>query len=89
MVLLPRASDQFDNAAACAQAGVARVVPPEALDSGAIATEVQRLLEDRSYRDVAARLRAEIEAMPPPTAVVPRLEQLVGEKRSAGSLSRR
>jgi MGT family glycosyltransferase len=77
LVLLPRGSDQFDNAAACARAGVARVVPPEALDSGAVATEVQCLLDDRSYSEAAARLRAEIETMPAPTAVVPRLERLV------------
>jgi hypothetical protein len=77
LVLLPRGSDQFDNAAACARAGVARVVPPQALDSDAVATDVQRLLDDRSYRDAAACLRAEIEAMPAPVALVPRLERLV------------
>jgi UDP:flavonoid glycosyltransferase YjiC (YdhE family) len=88
LVLVPRGSDQFDNAAACVQAGAARVVPPEALNSDVIATEVQRLLDDRSYREAAGCLRAEIEAMPEPAAVVPRLEQLAGPKRPASTIAR-
>lgn len=41
MMLLPHASDQFDNAAAHARAGDARVVPLEALDSATIARRLR------------------------------------------------
>ena len=76
LLLLPRGADQFGNAAACASAGVARSLAPEALTSEAVADAVQHLLVDDSYRRAGARLRAELEAMPAPTAVVPLLEQL-------------
>jgi len=76
MLLLPRGADQFGNAAASARAGVARVVPPEALSPGAIADHVAHLLTTATYRQAAARLRTEINAMPDPGAVVPLLEEL-------------
>jgi len=43
----------------------------------AIAQEVEYLLMADAYRHAAARLRAEIEAMPAPSAVVSLLEELV------------
>jgi UDP:flavonoid glycosyltransferase YjiC (YdhE family) len=77
LLLLPRGADQFENAAASARAGVARVLPPEVLTADAIAQEVEYLLMADAYRHAAARLRAEIEAMPAPSAVVSLLEELV------------
>jgi UDP:flavonoid glycosyltransferase YjiC (YdhE family) len=79
LLLLPRGADQFENAAAGAHAGVAQVVQPEALTSEAIADAVKHLLVDDSYRRAGARLRAELEAMPSPMAVVPLLEKLAME----------
>jgi UDP:flavonoid glycosyltransferase YjiC (YdhE family) len=76
LLLLPRGADQFENAAASSRAGAARTLPPEALTADAIANEVEHLLVADAYRQAAARLRAEIEAMPAPSVVVPLLEKL-------------
>ncbi len=77
LVLLPRGADQFANAAASEHAGVARVVKPDEFTPEAIRTEVERVRTDPAYRGAAARLRAEIEAMPTPAEVVTSLEELV------------
>ena len=77
LVLLPRGADQFANASASERAGVARVLSPDELAPEAIAGEVAHVLGDSAYSCAAARLRAEIHAMPAPYAVVPLLEQLV------------
>ena len=77
LLLLPRGADQFENAAASARAGVGPVLPPETLSANAIAQEVEHLLMADAYRHAAARLRAEIEAMPALSAVLPLLEELV------------
>ncbi|MBV9543416.1 MAG: glycosyltransferase family 1 protein [Chloroflexi bacterium] len=76
LLMLPRGADQFDNAAACERVGVARVVMPGALAADAIADNVELLLTIESYRQNAARLRVELDAMPDPRAVVPLLEEL-------------
>jgi len=83
LVLLPRGADQFENAAACERAGVARVVAPESLTSAAVTDAVEQVLAADSCRYAAARLRAELEAMPAPSAVVPLLEQLAHGRSSA------
>jgi hypothetical protein len=76
LLLLPRGADQFDNAAASARAGVARFVLPEVLTPDAIARGVEQLLTTGAYRQAAARLRTELDALPAPSAVVPLLEGL-------------
>ncbi|MBV9354947.1 MAG: glycosyltransferase family 1 protein [Chloroflexi bacterium] len=76
LLLLPRGADQFENAAVAERAGVARVVLPEAFSPDAITRQVEQLLSTGAYGKAAARLRAEINAMPAPAAVVPLLEQL-------------
>jgi UDP:flavonoid glycosyltransferase YjiC (YdhE family) len=76
LVLAPRAADQFENGAACVRTRVGRVVMPETFGSQAIRQAVDCLLEDDSYAVAADRLRAEIEAMPRPSEVVPMLEYL-------------
>jgi MGT family glycosyltransferase len=73
---LPMGADQFDNAEALVHAGAGRVLQPEEVSVDAVAAGVVALLEDSSSREAAARLRDEIAAMPPPSAVVPQLEQL-------------
>jgi UDP:flavonoid glycosyltransferase YjiC (YdhE family) len=81
LVLLPRGADQFENATACARAGVAQVVPPDALTAETIAHAVEHVLTDDSCHHAAARLRSEIEGMPSPISVVPLLEQLADTER--------
>jgi UDP:flavonoid glycosyltransferase YjiC (YdhE family) len=83
LLLLPRGADQFENSAASERAGVARVVAPETLTADAIADGVEQLLMCVTYREAAARVRADIEAMPAPSDVVPLLEQLARENRRA------
>jgi MGT family glycosyltransferase len=41
LVLLPQGADQFDNAAACARAGVARVVTPDAFSPELVAADTR------------------------------------------------
>lgn len=50
-------------------AGVARALMPDALTPEAVRGEVVTLLTDRSYRERAAGLAAEIAAMPAAEAV--------------------
>jgi UDP:flavonoid glycosyltransferase YjiC (YdhE family) len=78
MVLLPMAADQPANAAACAAAGVAAVLEPERWAPGQIRSAVDAALVDPELARAAASVRAEIEAMPPPEALVPVLERLAG-----------
>nr|WP_042186308.1 nucleotide disphospho-sugar-binding domain-containing protein [Kibdelosporangium sp. MJ126-NF4]CEL17195.1 Glycosyltransferase [Kibdelosporangium sp. MJ126-NF4]CTQ91575.1 Glycosyltransferase [Kibdelosporangium sp. MJ126-NF4] len=50
-----------------------------------ISTAVEKLLADHAYRDAAHRLRDEIAAQPPPSAVVPALVALAGQDRRVPS----
>jgi UDP:flavonoid glycosyltransferase YjiC (YdhE family) len=64
LLLLPAGADQFENAAACRDAGVARVLLPDALDVDGIRAAVEALLSDPSYRAAAEEVAAEIAARP-------------------------
>jgi UDP:flavonoid glycosyltransferase YjiC (YdhE family) len=64
LLVVPHAADQFENAAAAAGAGAARVVMPDELSETAVRDAARALLEDESYRDAAHALAAEIAAMP-------------------------
>lgn len=77
LVLLPRGADQFPTAAACARAGAAEVLTPDAITADAVRGAVQLVLKEESYRTAAGRIRAEIEAMPSPASVVADLEALI------------
>ncbi len=81
LVVLPVAADQPENADRCAAAGVAIVLEPAARTAGDIATATRAVLADRRYRDAAARVREQLEAMPSPAAVLPRLEGLAAAGR--------
>ncbi|MFC8507221.1 nucleotide disphospho-sugar-binding domain-containing protein [Streptomyces sp. NPDC057411] len=59
-----------------AAGGAALHVPGHLADEDAIRTGVERLIEDRSHRDAAARLRAEITEAPSPAALATDLEAL-------------
>jgi UDP:flavonoid glycosyltransferase YjiC (YdhE family) len=71
VLLVPRGADQFDNANACAAAGVARVLMPADLGVETVREAVVALLEDASYSTGAQRLAAEMDAMPEPGELVP------------------
>ncbi len=76
MVLLPMAADQPANAAACAAAGAAVVLEPDRWAPGIIRSTVEAALVDPELARAAAAVRAEIEAMPEPAALLPALERL-------------
>lgn len=70
-LLVPQGADQFDNAGRCAALGAGRVLMPDDLTPEAVRDALLALLEEPSYRASAARLAAEIAALPPPEEVVP------------------
>ena len=69
MVIAPRAADQFENASAAADAGVALVLLPDELTEDAVCEAVGSLIADGSYRAAARTLADEIAAMPSPREV--------------------
>lgn len=73
LLLCPQGADQFDNADACARAGVARVLPPPELTVERVAAELGALLHDGAVAARAREIAAEIAAMPDPAAVAARL----------------
>lgn len=74
LVLVPQGADQFDNAAACARAGVAAVVGRGEADAAAIRGALDRVLTEPSFADAARRVAAEIAAMPSADQVAERVE---------------
>jgi UDP:flavonoid glycosyltransferase YjiC (YdhE family) len=72
---VPHAADQFENAAALAAAGVARVVMPDELSETSIREAARALLEDDAFRDAARAVAAEIAAMPDATQVAQQIEE--------------
>ena len=75
-VLLPVNADQPDNAARCVAAGIGVEVSEGARTPAAIRDATMAALGDPAFRAAAARVRAELEAMPAPEVVLPRLERL-------------
>jgi MGT family glycosyltransferase len=69
MLLVPQAADQFENAKACEELGVARVLMPGEMTLDAVRDAVADLLGTPSYRESAAGVAAEIARMPPSEAV--------------------
>jgi UDP:flavonoid glycosyltransferase YjiC (YdhE family) len=78
MVVVPLGADQFENAAAVERAGAGVAVTPDRLSVDTIADAAARSLNDDDQREAAARIAAELSAMPTPTDVVPRIAQLAG-----------
>jgi UDP-N-acetylglucosamine transferase subunit ALG13 len=69
MLLVPQGADQFENAKACADLGVARVLMPGEMTREAVRDALLDLLGDPGYGERAAAVAAEIATMPPPEAV--------------------
>ena len=69
-LFVPQGADQFENAVACAELGAGRVLMPGEVNAAAVREGVVALLEERSYRERAALLAAEIAAMPAPEELV-------------------
>jgi UDP:flavonoid glycosyltransferase YjiC (YdhE family) len=76
-VLIPMGADQPLNAARCEELGLALTLDPVRATPEQVRDAVATVLAEPSYRDAAARLRAEIEALPPPEHAVPPLAELV------------
>jgi EryCIII-like glycosyltransferase len=74
---IPQAADQFRNAERCRTAGVGKALWPHEVSAQAVRQDVRALLDEPGFRESAARLRQEIEAMPAPGNVVGMLEHLV------------
>jgi UDP:flavonoid glycosyltransferase YjiC (YdhE family) len=76
LVLVPLGADQFENAAAAERAGAGIVVTPDRLTADTVADAAARGLDDEGLRRAAARIAAELSAMPTARDAVPRIEQL-------------
>jgi UDP:flavonoid glycosyltransferase YjiC (YdhE family) len=70
LVMIPQGADQFINAERAVAAGAAVSIMPAEFDSNALRDAVERARGDRSYAAAAARIRAEVAAMPSPARVV-------------------
>lgn len=75
------ADDRHVNASAVLDRGVGLACAPEQIDT----TLLQRLITDGSLRTTTAEVRAELAEMPPPSALVERLESLTAEPRATVS----
>jgi N-glycosyltransferase len=77
MVIIPWLTEQPDNAARCARAGVARVLSHHEVTPARVRQACTEVLGDPSYRRNARRMRREMLASPPIDAFVADLESLV------------
>jgi UDP:flavonoid glycosyltransferase YjiC (YdhE family) len=80
-VLIPLGADQPQNAARCADLGVALVLDAMQVTPESVRAAASTVLEDLAYRRNAERLRDEIAALPEPAHAVDRLERLHGGNR--------
>jgi UDP:flavonoid glycosyltransferase YjiC (YdhE family) len=74
-VLLPQAADQFLNAQAGAEGGVAIAVPRAEVSVARVREALERVVGDKAFRRAAELVRAEISAMPAPEAAAAELER--------------
>src|SRR5919108_457666 len=77
-LVLPQAADQFLNATAAAQAGVAREIPPGEITAKRVREELERVLNDPALAAAARAMRAEIVAMPSPGDVADEMGRRFG-----------
>lgn len=75
-VLLPMGADQPQNAARCAELGVARVLDATRATPGTIRDAVAEVLSQPRYRAAAARIADEIAALPGPEHAVDLIRRL-------------
>lgn len=81
MVVIPISADQPYNAACCAALGVGVVIEPGERSAEAIRAAVREVMDNRSYRQKAEQMRAEMAALPGPEHAVTLLERLAVEKQ--------
>ena len=75
----PMAADQWENAEAATDAGVAITCELGQRSDAEIGAALARLLNDHQFRHAAAKVADEIEAMPVPADHVATIEKLVGD----------
>ncbi len=80
LLVLPRGANQFHNAEACVASGAALVLAPHEVDVESVRAAVRALLTEPTYRRAAAKVAAELAAMPGPDAGVALLERLAAER---------
>jgi UDP:flavonoid glycosyltransferase YjiC (YdhE family) len=76
LLVVPQGADQWANAASVVRAGAALSLQRAECTSAEVGRAAERLLREASFREAAVRIRAEIEAMPTPSEVVPVLESV-------------
>jgi UDP:flavonoid glycosyltransferase YjiC (YdhE family) len=76
-VMIPQGADQYINSSLCVAAGVADRLLPDELNPTTIRERVDGVLRHQRMQAAAARIRSEIESMPPPDEVVRSLHHLV------------
>jgi len=76
LVVVPLGADHFENAAAVERAAAGIVIAPDRLTADTVADAATRCLTDHELRAAAARIAAELTAMPAAADVVPRIEEL-------------
>jgi UDP:flavonoid glycosyltransferase YjiC (YdhE family) len=79
LVVLPVAADQPENADRCAAAGAAIALDVANRAATDIAAATDAILTAPRYGAAARRVRAQLEAMPVPADVLPRLERLAAD----------
>ena len=89
LVLTPITADQPENADRCAAAGAARVLQPAEVSPASVREAVRAVLGDPAYTQAAARVRAEMAALPPLEHVVGLLERLAAERQPIPNASER
>ncbi len=77
MVAIPITTDQPGMAARVAQAGAGEVVPLKQLNVSNLKNAIQRVFEDRTYRERAARLRSAIQDAGGVTSAADIIEQVL------------
>lgn len=80
-VLIPMGADQPLNAVRCVELGVAQALDAVDATPESIRDAVATVLAGPSYRQAAARLRAEIASLPGPQHAVALIERLAAERR--------
>ncbi len=73
LVCLPRGADQFGNAVQIARIGAGITLLPNQVSAEAIRDATRSVLDDDSYAAAAVSVKAEIERLPDPSAVVEEL----------------
>jgi UDP:flavonoid glycosyltransferase YjiC (YdhE family) len=84
-LVVPQGADQFSNAERITAVGAGTTLLPDQVSRQAVRGAVERLLREPDFAAGAQRVRAELDAMPPPETAVERLEALVEGATEAGA----